>query len=61
MMIIIIIIIITKVIPVITGSIGSISKSSKQYLSNAPGRHYNKELQKTATFGTAHTVRKIQM
>ena len=28
-----------KVIPVITGAIGTISKSLRQYLSNMPGKH----------------------
>ena len=35
-----------KVIPVITGAIGTISKSIRQYLSNIPGKHEIKELQK---------------
>ena len=37
--IIIIIIIITKVIPVITGAFGTISKSFRQCLSNILGKH----------------------
>jgi hypothetical protein len=41
-----------KVIPVI---IRTISKSLRQYLSNIPGKHEIKELQKTAILGTAHT------
>ena len=36
----------TKVIPVITGATGTISKSLRQYLSNTTGKHEVKELQK---------------
>jgi len=35
-----------KVIPVITGVTGTILKSLRQYLSNIPGKHEIKELQK---------------
>ena len=35
-----------KVIPVIIGATGTISKSLIQYLSNIPGKHEIKELQK---------------
>ena len=51
----------TNVIPVITGATGTISKSFRKYLSNVPGKHEIKELQKTAIFGTAHTLRKVLM
>jgi hypothetical protein len=44
----------TKVIPVITGATGTISKSLRQHLSNMPGKHEIKKLQKTAILGTAH-------
>jgi len=45
----------SKMIPVIMGTIGSISESFRQHLSNAPGKHEIKELQKkTAILGTAH-------
>jgi hypothetical protein len=46
----------TKVIPVITGATGTISKSFRKYVSNIPGKHEVKELQKTAILGTAHSV-----
>jgi hypothetical protein len=49
----------TNVIPVIIGATGTISKSFRKYLSNVPGKHEVKELQKTAILGTAHTLRKI--
>jgi uncharacterized protein (UPF0210 family) len=35
-----------KVTPVITGAIGTILKSLMQYLSNVPGKHEIKEMQK---------------
>jgi len=56
-----IIIIIIKVIPVITGATGTISKSFRKYMSNIPGKHEVKELQKTAMLGTAHILRKVLM
>jgi hypothetical protein len=51
----------TKVIPVIIGATGTISKSFRKYVSNIPGKHEVKELQKTAMLGTAHILRKILM
>jgi hypothetical protein len=51
----------TKVTPVITGATGTISKSFRKYLSNVPGKHGIKELQKTAILGTAHTLREELM
>ena len=50
-----------KVISVIKGAIGTISKSLRQYLSNIPGKHKIKEFQKTAILGTAHILWKVQM
>jgi hypothetical protein len=50
-----------KLIPLIRGAIGTISKSLRQYLSNITGKHEIKELQKTAILGTAHIVRKVLM
>jgi hypothetical protein len=49
----------TNVIPLIIGATGTISKSFKKYVSNIPGNHEVKELQKTAILGTAHIVRKV--
>jgi hypothetical protein len=37
----------TNVIPVIIGATGTISKSFRKYLSNVPGNHKAKQLQKT--------------
>ena len=51
----------TKVIPVIIGTTGTISKSFRKYVSNIPGKHEVKELQKTAILGTAHILRKVLM
>jgi len=48
-----------KVIPVIIGATGTISKSFRQYMSNIPGNHEVKELQKTAILGIAHILRKV--
>jgi len=51
----------TKVIPVIIGATGTISESFRKYVSNIPGKHEVKELQKTAILGTAHILRKVLM
>jgi heme/copper-type cytochrome/quinol oxidase subunit 2 len=53
MMIMIIIIII------IIGATGTISKSFRKYVSNIPGNHAVRELQKAAILGTAHILRKV--
>jgi len=49
----------TWVIPVIIGATGTISKSFLKYISNIPGNHEVKELQKTAILGTAHILWKV--
>jgi len=49
----------TKVIPVIIGATGTISKSFRKYMSNITGNHEITELQKTAILGTAHILRKV--
>jgi hypothetical protein len=51
----------TRVIPVITGTTGTISKSFGKYVSTIPGNHEVKELQKSAILGTAHILRKVLM
>jgi len=51
----------SKVIPVIIRATGTISKSFRKYVSNIPGKHEVKELQKTAILGTAHILRKVLM
>jgi len=45
-----------RVIPVITGATGTISKSFRKYVNDIPGNHDVKELQKTAILGTTHIV-----
>jgi hypothetical protein len=47
-----------KVIPVIIGATGTISKSLREYLSNVPGKHEIKEVQKTSIIGTAYNCGK---
>ena len=49
----------TKVIPVIIGTMGLFKKAFRKYVSNIPGNHEVKELQKTAILGTAHILRKV--
>ena len=46
----------TKVIPVIVGATGTISKLFRKYVSNVPGNLEIKELQKTAILGTAYIL-----
>ena len=46
-------------IPVIIGVSGTMSKSFRKYVSNLPGNHEVKELQKTAILGTAHILWKV--
>jgi len=51
----------TKVIAIIVGTIGTISKSFRKYACKIPGKHEVKELQKTAILGTAHIFREVLM
>jgi len=51
----------TKVIPVIIGATGTISKSLRIYVSKIPGKHEVKELQKTSILGTEHILRNVLM
>jgi len=51
----------TKVIPVIIGATGTISKPFRKYVSNISGKHEVKELLKTAILGTAHILQKVLM
>jgi hypothetical protein len=50
-----------KLIPVITGANGNISKLFTQYLGNIAGEHEIKVLQKTAMLGTAYLLQKVLM
>jgi len=51
----------TKAIPVTIGATGTVSESFRKYVSNIPGKHEVKKLQKTAILGTAHTLREVLM
>jgi len=51
----------TKAIPVIIGATGTIPKSLRKYVSDIPGKHEVKEVQKTAMLGTAHILLKVPM
>jgi hypothetical protein len=48
-----------RVIPVVIGATGTISKSFIKYVSNIPGNHDVRELQKTAILGPVHILRKV--
>jgi hypothetical protein len=51
----------TRVIPVIIGANGTISKSFRKYVSTIPGNHDVRQQQKTAILGTAHILREVLM
>ena len=48
-----------RVIPVIIGATGTISKSFRKYVNDIPGNHDVKKIQKAAILGTAHILRKV--
>ena len=48
-----------RVIPVIIGATGTISKSFRKYVSDIPGNRDVKELQKAAILSTAHILQKV--
>jgi len=50
-----------KVLLVLIGATGTVSKSLRQYLSNVLGKHEIKELHKTAILGTAYRLREVLM
>jgi hypothetical protein len=50
-----------RLIPVISGATGTISKSFRKYMSDIRGNHDVKEIQKTAILVTAHILRKVLM
>jgi len=51
----------TKVIAVIIGATGTISKLFRQYVSYIPRKHEVMDHQKTVVLGTAHILRKVLM
>jgi hypothetical protein len=59
LLLLLLIIITIPVIPVINGATGTISKSFRKYVSNIPGNHEVRELQKTAILGTARILQKV--
>jgi hypothetical protein len=50
-----------KVMPVIIGGTGTISKSFRKYLSSMSGKHDIKELLKMAILGTARILQEVLM
>jgi hypothetical protein len=50
-----------RVIPVIIGATGTISKSFRKYVSDIPGNRDVRELQKSAILGAAHRLREVLM
>ena len=54
-------VIIIIIIIIIIRATETVSKSFRKYVSNIPGKHEVKELQKTAILGTAHILRKVLM
>jgi hypothetical protein len=51
----------TTVTPIIMGATGTISKPFRRYVRDISGMHKIKELQKTATLGTAHILQEVLM
>jgi hypothetical protein len=49
----------SRVIPVIIGATGTVSKSFRKHVSSIPGNHEVREQQKTAILGTANILRKV--
>jgi hypothetical protein len=47
-----------KVLPVVIGATGTVSKSFRKHVSNIPGNHDVWELQKTAILGPVHILQK---
>ena len=47
------------IIPVIIGATGIVARSSRKNLEDIPGKYSIDSLQKTATLGISHTIRKV--
>ena len=47
------------IVPVIIGATGIVTRSLKKNLESVPGKHSIDSLQKTATLGTSHIIRKV--
>ena len=48
-----------RIIPVIIGATGIVTRSLKKNLETVPGNHSIDSLQKTAILGTSHIIRKV--
>ena len=48
-----------KIVPVIIGAIGIVTRSLRKNLEAVPGKHSIDSLQKTAILGTSHIIRKV--
>ena len=48
-----------KIVPVIIGATGIVTRSLKKNLEIVPGKHSINSLQKTAILGTSHIIRKV--
>ena len=49
----------TKIVPIITGALGTIKKGSDQNLQSLPGHPLAIELQKITLMSTAHSIREV--
>jgi hypothetical protein len=47
------------IIPVIIGATGIVTRGLRKKLEAVPGKHSIDSLQKTATLGTSHVIRKV--
>jgi hypothetical protein len=47
------------IIPTVIGATGIVTKNKKKNLEAVPGKHSIDSLQKTATLGTSHIIRKV--
>ena len=48
-----------RIIPVITGATGIVTRSLRKNLEAVPGKNSIDSLQKTAVLGTSHIIRKV--
>jgi len=48
-----------KIVPVIIGATGIVTRSLKKNLETLPGKYSIYSLQKTAILGTSHIIRKV--
>ena len=50
---------IQRIIPIIIGATGIVTRSLRKNLKAVPGKHSIESLQKTAILGTSHIIRKV--